>query len=82
MLGISGQQSVSNSIQDTGYQTCSMSNTANVTDSYSTPTKQKAYWGDRILMSDDELRLPEWRENMKNIFSSTPSRSNRDTHVF
>ncbi|XP_060827329.1 protein aurora borealis [Bombus pascuorum] len=85
MLGISGQQSVSNSIQDTGYQTCSMSNTANVTDSYgTTPTKQKAYWGDRILMSDDELRLPEWRENMKNIFSSTPSRSNRErnTHIF
>ncbi|CAK9797412.1 Protein aurora borealis [Anthophora plagiata] len=79
MLGISDQQSVSNSVQDTGYQTYSMSSTTNVNDSYnSTPIKQKAYWGDRILMTDEKFRLPDWKENMKNIFSSTPSRSNRE----
>ncbi|XP_017886946.1 protein aurora borealis [Ceratina calcarata] len=72
-LGISDRQSVSNCAQDTGYQTYSMSN---VTDN--TPTKQKSCWGDRVLVTDDEFRLSEWKENMKNIFSSTPSRSNRD----
>lgn len=77
-LGIPDQQSISNYAQDTGYQTYSMSN---VTDGYSSPTKQKPFWGERILITDDEFRLSEWKENMKNIFSSTPSRSNRD-HLF
>ena len=78
-LGISDQQSVSNFAQDTGYQTYSMSSTTNVTDSYnSTPVKQKACWGDRIMLTDEEFRLSDWKENMKNIFSSTPSRSNRE----
>ncbi|KOC60874.1 Protein aurora borealis [Habropoda laboriosa] len=79
MLGISDQQSVSNSVQDTGYQTYSMSSTTNITDSYNTtPIKQKACWGDRILMTDEKFRLYDWKENMKNVFSSTPSRSNRE----
>ncbi|XP_076640533.1 aurora kinase A activator-like protein bora [Colletes latitarsis] len=78
-LGISDQQSVSNSVQDTGYQTCSISNTMNITDSYNcTPVKQKAYWGDQILSTDDDFRLSDWKENIKNIFSSTPSRTNRE----
>ncbi|XP_017762083.1 PREDICTED: protein aurora borealis [Eufriesea mexicana] len=78
ILGISDQQSGSNSVQDAGYQTYSMSNTTNVIDSYnSSPVKQKVYRRDRILMTDDEFRLADWKENVKNIFSSTPSRSNR-----
>ncbi|XP_076240347.1 aurora kinase A activator-like protein bora [Calliopsis andreniformis] len=84
ILGVSDQQSVSNFAQDTGYQTYSMSSTTNVTDSYnSTPVKQKACWSDRILLTDDEFRLCDWKENIKNIFSSTPSRSNRerDNHI-
>lgn len=83
MLATSNQQSVS--AQDTGYQTYSMNNTTNVTDSYNiTPVKQKLYWGDQILITDDEFALSDWKENMKNIFSSTPSRTNRekDNHVF
>lgn len=85
ILATSNQQSVSNSAQDTGYQTYSMNNTTNVTDSYNiTPVKQKLYWGDQILITDDEFPLSDWKENMKNIFSSTPSRTNRekDNHVF
>lgn len=85
MLGTSDRQSGSNSVQDTGYQTYSMSNTTNVIDSYnSTPVKQKIYRRDRILMTDDEFHLADWKENMKNIFSSTPSRSNRkrNNHIF
>ncbi|KZC10789.1 PREDICTED: protein aurora borealis [Dufourea novaeangliae] len=84
VLGISDQQSVSNSAQDTGYQTYSMSSTANVTDSYNgTPVKQKVCWDDRIVLTDDEFRLSDWKENM-NIFCSTPSRSNRErkNHIF
>lgn len=77
ILGISDVQSVSNSAQDTGYQTYSMNSATNV-DSYNTPVKQKAYWEDRILMTDGEFCLSDWKENIKNIFSSTPSRSNRD----
>lgn len=85
MLATSNQQSISNSAQDTGYQTYSMNNTTNVTDSYDiTPIKQKLCWGDQILITDDEFPLSDWKENMKNIFSSTPSRTNRekDNHVF
>ncbi|KAF3429679.1 hypothetical protein E2986_02192 [Frieseomelitta varia] len=77
ILGISDVQSVSNSAQDTGYQTYSMNSATNV-DNYNTPVKQKAYWEDRILMTNGEFCLPDWKENIKNIFSSTPSRSNRD----
>nr|XP_003704094.1 PREDICTED: protein aurora borealis isoform X1 [Megachile rotundata]XP_012142440.1 PREDICTED: protein aurora borealis isoform X1 [Megachile rotundata] len=74
-----------NSAQDTGYQTYSMNSITNVTDNCnSTPVKQKASWGDRILSTDDEFRLSDWKENIKNIFCSTPSRSNRerDSHIF
>ncbi|XP_031826709.2 aurora kinase A activator-like protein bora [Nomia melanderi] len=83
MLGMSDQHSVSNSVQDTGYQTYSMSSTVNVTDSYNiTPVKPKT--GYSHLLADDEFRLSDWKENMKNIFSSTPSRSNREreNHIF
>ncbi|XP_076162836.1 aurora kinase A activator-like protein bora [Ptiloglossa arizonensis] len=79
ILGISDQQSISNSVQDTGYQTYSMSNTTNVTDSYnSTPVKQKACWRDQILLIDDEFRMSDWKENVKNIYSSTPSKTNKE----
>lgn len=83
-LGTSDQQSVSNFIQDTGYQTNSMSSTTNVIDSYNiTPVKQKAYWEDRVPLADDEFSLFDWKENMKNRFCSTPSKSNRerDSHI-
>ncbi|XP_076642906.1 aurora kinase A activator-like protein bora [Halictus rubicundus] len=82
-LGMSDLQSVSNSVQDTGYQTYSMSSTVNMTDSCNgTPVKQKNYYGERILLTDDEFRLSDWKENMKNIFCSTPSKTNRENHIF
>ncbi|XP_034191049.1 aurora kinase A activator-like protein bora [Osmia lignaria lignaria] len=76
-LGISDQH---NSVQDTGYQTYSMNSITNVTNNYNgTPVKQKACWGDRILLTDDEFRH---ETNIKNIFCSTPSRSNRETDIY
>ncbi|XP_054001201.1 protein aurora borealis [Hylaeus anthracinus] len=76
-LGISDHYSVSNCVQDTGYQTYSMSSTTNINDSYNTtPVKQKASWDQNL--TQDEFRLSDWKENMKNIFSSTPSKTNRE----
>ncbi|XP_078050588.1 aurora kinase A activator-like protein bora [Augochlora pura] len=74
-LGMSDQQSVSNSVQDTGYQTYSMSSTTNITDSCNnTPVKQKICYSERVLLTDD-VQSTDWNENMKNIFCSTPSKS-------
>ncbi|XP_076279022.1 aurora kinase A activator-like protein bora [Lasioglossum baleicum] len=82
-LGMSDQQSVSHSVQDTGYHTYNMSSTVNMTNSYNTtPVKQNIYCGERILLTDDELHLSDWKENMKNMFCSTPSRTNRENHIF
>ncbi|KAG7212052.1 hypothetical protein KM043_012408 [Ampulex compressa] len=78
LLGISDLQSISNSRQDTGYQTYSMSSTTNAIDSCNeTQVKEKLCWGDRILLTEDEVRMSDWKQNMRNVFSSTPSRHNR-----
>ena len=69
------QQSVCNSAQDTGYQTCSINNTANNTGSYATSLiKEKFHWDDQLLPSEDDLKLSDWKENMKYMCSSTPSK--------
>lgn len=75
----SGQQSIFSSAQDTGYQTCSMSNTTGNTDNCSmTPIKQSLQnWNERILSTVDEVQLSDWKDNMKNMFSSTPSKYSR-----
>ena len=71
------QQMPFSSAQDTGYQTYSSSNITSNTDSYSTSIKQKLHWDDRIPQIEDEVQLADWRENMKNMISSTPSKFNR-----
>ncbi|KAI4501120.1 hypothetical protein M0802_003923 [Mischocyttarus mexicanus] len=72
--GMSEKQSASNIVQDTGYQTCSMNNTTNLTDSSS--VKQKFYNNDKFFIFDDEIPLFDWKENLKNVACSTPSKCN------
>lgn len=74
--GISGQQSTFNIAQDTGYQTHSMNSTS-MTDNLVTPSKQIIKWDERIIPNDDELHMSDWKRNMVNVYSSTPSK-NRD----
>ncbi|KYN44897.1 hypothetical protein ALC56_00893, partial [Trachymyrmex septentrionalis] len=77
MSGAFEQQSISNSIQDTGYQTCSMNSMMHTIDSYNTSMSQKTLWNERILTSRDIAQL-SWKENMTNVFSSTPSKYNKE----
>ncbi|NP_001122572.1 protein aurora borealis [Nasonia vitripennis] len=66
--------------QDTGYQTYSSSNLTSNMDSYSTSIKQKLHWEDKTAPADDEVQLSDWKDNMKNMISSTPSKYNRGIH--
>lgn len=78
MSGVFTQQSISNTVQDTGYQTYSMNNTMHMVDSYSdTSISQKIHCNERIIISKDNVQL-SWKENMSNVFSSTPSKCNKD----
>lgn len=71
------QPSISNSVQDTGYQTCSMSNTMHTVESYSNiSVSHKTHWNEQIIKSKDNTRL-SWGENTRNIFSSTPSKCDK-----
>lgn len=74
--GAFDQQSISNSVQDTGYQTHSMSSTMHTLDSYNTSTNHKTLWNEKIMTSKDNAQL-SWRENIRNVFSSTPSKYNK-----
>ncbi|XP_018363793.1 PREDICTED: protein aurora borealis [Trachymyrmex cornetzi] len=76
MSGAFEQQSISNSIQDTGYQTYSMNSMMHTIDS-STSMNQKTLWNERIMTSRDIAQL-SWKENMTNVFSSTPSKYNKE----
>ncbi|XP_012261183.2 protein aurora borealis [Athalia rosae] len=72
---ISDQQSTLNFAQDTGYQTYSMNGTS-VTESINvTPTKQKIHLDEKIIYNDEELHLSDWKKNLINIYSSTPSKN-------
>ncbi|XP_058791812.1 protein aurora borealis [Phymastichus coffea] len=62
------------STHDTGYQTYSSSNITSNFDSYSNSMKQKLCWDERTTQADDEVQLTDWKENMKNVISSTPSK--------
>lgn len=75
--GISAQQSTFNFAQDTGYQTYSMNSTSMIENANVTPSKQIVKWNERITSHDDELHISDWKRNMINIYSSTPSK-NRD----
>ncbi|XP_024882099.1 protein aurora borealis-like [Temnothorax curvispinosus] len=76
MSGAFEQQSISNSVQDTGYQTHSMNSAMCTIDSYNTSTNHKTLWNEKIAMSKDYTQL-SWRENIRNVFSSTPSKHNK-----
>lgn len=74
-----GQQSAFNFAQDTGYQTCSINNTANNTESYATASiKEKLHWDEQLLPSEDDLKLSDWKKNLKYMCSSTPSKFLRE----
>nr|KAF7423265.1 hypothetical protein H0235_008548 [Vespula pensylvanica] len=75
-LGMSERQSVSNIVQDTGYQTYSMNSTTNLMESSS--VKQKFYYNEQFLISDDEIPLSDWKENFKHFVCSTPSKYNHE----
>ncbi|KAG5327652.1 BORA protein, partial [Pseudoatta argentina] len=77
MSGAFEHQSISNSIQDTGYQTYSMNSIMHTIDSYNTSMSQKPVWNERIMTSRDIAQL-SWKENMTNVFSSTPSKYNKE----
>ncbi|XP_014236583.1 protein aurora borealis [Trichogramma pretiosum] len=63
------------STQDTGYQTfSSSSNLTNTMDGYSNSMKHKLYWDDKITEEEDETNLTDWKKNLKNMISSTPSK--------
>ncbi|XP_063992025.1 protein aurora borealis [Diachasmimorpha longicaudata] len=73
----SEQSSAFNFAQDTGYQTYSMNNTS---DNRSiTPLKKQATWSERItsISEIDEVKSSNWKENLENMYSSTPSKYGR-----
>lgn len=79
MSGAFKQQSISNSVQDTGYQTYSMNSITHTIDSYDTSTNHKTLWNEKLVMSNDNAQL-SWRENIRNcVFSSTPSKYNKES---
>lgn len=78
MFGTFDQQSISNSVQDTGYQTYSMNSTMHTVDSYNNISMNyKTRWNDRLTSKDNNTQL-SWRENIGNVFSSTPSKCNKN----
>lgn len=79
MFGTFNQQSISNSVQDTGYQTYSMNSTMHTVDSYSNiSVNYKTRWNERQVTSKDNNTQLSWRENIENVFSSTPSKCNKN----
>ncbi|KAL0130686.1 hypothetical protein PUN28_002367 [Cardiocondyla obscurior] len=75
MSGAFEHQRISNSIQDTGYQTCSMNSTTYTIDSYNISTNHKAIWNEK-MMTKNNTQL-SWKEDIQSVFSSTPSKSNK-----
>lgn len=76
MSGAFEQQNIS--VQDTGYQTRSMNSTMHTIDSYNTSINHKTLWNEKIVMSKENAQL-SWRENITNVFSSTPSKYNKES---
>lgn len=67
--------SIFNSIQDTGYETYGVSSTMHTPVSYdNTSLNHKVYWNEHITTFKDDQS--PWKNNMKNVFSSTPSKRN------
>lgn len=79
MSGAFEQQSISNLVQDTGYQTYSMNGTMHTIDSYNTSTNHKILRNEKIV-SNDSAQL-SWREDIRNVYSSTPSKYNKESET-
>lgn len=79
LSGNYAQQMTFKSAQDTGYQTfSSSSNITSNTEYYCSSIKQKFNWTEEKLQTDDEVQLADWKDNMKNMISSTPSKYIKD----
>lgn len=79
MFGTFDQQSISNSVQDTGYQTYSMNSTMHTVDSYNNISMNyKTHGNERQVTSKVNNTQLSWRENIENVFSSTPSKCNKN----
>lgn len=75
MFGMFDPQNISNSVQDTGYQTYSMNSTMHTVDSYNgISINHKIHSSEQMLTFKDDAQL-SWKEDMKNVFSSTPSKT-------
>lgn len=78
MFGTFDPSSISNSVQDTGYQTYSMNSTVHTVDSYSISMQNhKAQSTEQTVTSKNDALL-SWKEDMLNVFSSTPSKCKKE----
>lgn len=78
MFGTFDQQSISNSVQDTGYQTYSMNSTMHTIDNYSNiSVNYKTRRNEQVTSKNNNTQL-SWRENIGSVFSSTPSKCNKN----
>lgn len=78
MFGTFDQQSISNSVQDTGYQTYSMNSTMHTVDSCSNiSVNYKTRRNEQVISKNNNTQL-SWRENIESVFSSTPSKCNKN----
>lgn len=69
---------ISNSVQDTGYQTYSMNSTMHTVDSCSISMQNhKVQPKEQTVMFKDSAQL-SWKEDMRNVFSSTPSKYKKE----
>lgn len=65
---------ISNSVQDTGYQTYSMESTMHTIDSYNISMQNhKVQLKEQTVTFKDNAQF-SWQEDMQNVFSSTPSK--------
>ncbi|KAJ8667073.1 hypothetical protein QAD02_008735 [Eretmocerus hayati] len=76
------QQNVFTSAQDTGYQTNNSCSITSNMDSHTNSIRQKLHWDEKITHTDDEVHLVDWRDNMTNMISSTPSKYNKGLNDF
>ncbi|XP_014482836.1 PREDICTED: protein aurora borealis [Dinoponera quadriceps] len=67
---------ISSSVQDTGYQTYNTSSTVHTIDSYSISTQNHTDQAAEQTSKDDAHL--SWKEDMRNVFSSTPSKYRKE----
>ncbi|EFN75232.1 hypothetical protein EAI_01606 [Harpegnathos saltator] len=78
MFGTSDPSSILNSVQDTGYQTYSMNSIMHTVDGYNISMQNpKVQSKEQTVTSNHDAQL-SWKEDMPNVFSSTPSKCNKE----